>query len=204
MTSKPKIKRSSVFAAVFVLLFTLLAGKAAGGITGVDGVNVGEVIKSIQEQIDYIAGRHFVEPHLLLESIDVDLTLVGSETKEGGLTFKIVFFEIGGKTKIINSVTTTTHLTLKPSSFLTFSKSLIPFDKFLVEQLQQIKSGLRATSFLPKLIRISIEFVVQKEAGGSAGAKGFSFLSLINVGAGVDATALRQRTQKITFYFKQK
>jgi hypothetical protein len=184
------------------LVLTACATVAAGQ-TKPDGIDAAEVIKSIQEQIDYVAAQPLGDPPLALSNIEVDLTLVGEQTTGGGVTFKVLFFEIGGKAKVVQGVTTTTHLKLQPQKVRVFATGPppLPFDKFLIEQLRQIKAGLRATSFVPESIDLSLEFAVKKEGGGGAGVKGFSFLGLVEVGGNVDAAALRQRLHKITLHF---
>lgn len=196
-------------AVVSVMLVALVMTACAGvalGQTKVEGIDPAEVLKSIQEQLDYVASQPLGEPPLTLKSVDVDLTLVGEQTTGGGVTFKVLFFEVGGKAKVIETVTTTSHLNLVPQKVRIFAAGppALPLDKFLIEQLRQIKAGLRATSFVPETIDLSVEFAVKKEAGAGAGAKGFSFLGLVQVGGNIDAVALRQRLHKITIHFTKR
>lgn len=198
--------RISVSLVVSLSLFAILFPSLGMPQSSVEGVDATDVIKSIQEQIDYVASQPLGDPPLLLTHIDVDLTMVGEQTTGGGLTFKVVFFEVGGNVTVIKAITTTTHLKLLPSKVQLFAATPppIPFDKFLIETLRQIKAGLHATSFIPESIDLSVEFSVKKEAGGAGGIKGFSLLGLAEIGGGIDAAALRQRIHKITLHFTRK
>src|SRR5262245_60579993 len=106
------------------------------GQPSVDGIGIAEVMKSIEEQLDYVAAQPLGEPPLLLTGIDVELTTVAERTAQGGLTFKVVLFEAGGKVEVISATTTKTHVKLSPSKAQLFAAPPppIPVDKFLIEQ----------------------------------------------------------------------
>jgi len=121
------------------------------GQTSGDVADPAEVIKALQEEIDYIAAQRLGDPPLLLKSLDVDLTLVSKDTSGADVQFKIIVVEAGGKAEVIRGLTMTTHLTLRPNTppvFPGVPRSL-PGDKFVIEQLRQIKAGLRAADFIP-------------------------------------------------------
>jgi hypothetical protein len=67
--------------------FTAIADDAA-----LEGADADQLIKSIQEQIDYIAAQPLGSPPLLLKSVEVELTLVGEQTAGGGNNLQDIVF----------------------------------------------------------------------------------------------------------------
>lgn len=193
--------------AVSLVSLFLLNGSEIGSQTTPQGITSDDIVKHIVRQITYATAhrRDLGVPSLVLDLIELDLIEVATEDAGGGVSFKILLFEAEGNLKKTSGATKTTHVKLTAQEPTTFDdKNLAPGDSFLFDRLLRWKKSITNSGILQaEEIKFTEEFVVKNVVDGTGAIKGLSFIPLLEVGGNIDRSALKQRTQSVTYTLKK-
>jgi len=157
---------------------------------------IDEIITAIKQEIQTANATESGSPNFEIETVDVVLAVVSTETEQGGLAMKIAGF--GGDVQ---------YEALTPKSFHVLSFSFQPTGTSgfspeaslgLVEPIKKVKSSLRRAynsppSFKMETFTVTLQFAIEKRMDGGIN---FTIIEL------EDLKARRIATHRLTLHMK--
>ena len=163
------IKQKAIKIIYFIIFFLLTINISVIRIAHSSEFEIDEIITAIKNEIKTANISDLGSPKFMIESVDVTLTVVSTETEKGALAVKI----IGMGDEIDNGVTGsksyhTLSFSFQPTGASGFSPEI---SLGLVEPIRKVKSSLRKAyntppSFQMKGFTFKLEFAIEQNLDG--------------------------------------
>lgn len=192
------IKRKVIKIVYFSIFFLLTINVLRIGEAHSTEFEIEEIITAIKNEINTANISELGSPNFTIETVDVSLTVVSTETEKGALAVKI--FGYGDEVRNETLASKSRHnlsFSFKPTGASGFTQEI---SLGLVEPIKRVKSSLRKAynsppNFQMKGFTFKLEFAIEKSMDGGIR---FKVIEL------EDLKALNVTTHFITIYIKIK
>lgn len=192
------IKRKAIKLVYFFIFFLLTINVLRIGEAHSTEFEIEEIITAIKNEINTANISELGSPNFKIETVDVSLTVVSTETEKGALAVKIVGYgdDVRNETLASKSLHNLSF-SFQPTGASGFTQEI---SLGLVEPIKRVKSSLRKAynsppNFKMKGFTFKLEFAIEKSMDGGIR---FKVIEL------EDLKALNVTTHFITIYMKIK
>lgn len=164
------IKQSVIKIIYFFIFFLLTINLSAINIAHSSEFEIDEIITAIKNEIKTANISELGNPKFTIETVDVELTVVSTETEKGALAVKIVGFS----NEVDNGVSSSKSyhnlsFSFQPTGASGFSPEI---SLGLVEPIKRVKSSLRKAYNTPPSFRmegfiLKLEFAIEQSIDGA-------------------------------------